>query len=270
MKFLIYFTFMMFTILGGLNASTPLDAQFSFPLKQEYQELVLTRVSKQLPYLVTFPSYTYPNTGFEKVSTRFPNGKVRIFGYGSLMNKLSASRSLKPEALESMCPSVAFGLKRLFNYKAAKTEHWGANQDAKEKAMLNIVQTLNIASIVNGVTVEVDPEDFKQLVKRETGYDLVPILVASWGDIRAENPELRIQVAYTFSASSELRNHIDYTSTKYYPVRGYLHAVQEAASAYGEEFACMWNATTYLADGTTRLNEWDEKTFVGILCTQEP
>lgn len=51
---------------------------------------------------------------------------------------------------------------------------------------------------------------------------------------------------------------------------GYLHAVQETSQAYGPEFAAFWNTTTYLADGTTPIEGWDEVTFMGILCTQKP
>lgn len=237
---------------------------------EDYQKHLLKKVGDKLPELVTHPFYLYPNAGFESIPDLYPNGKVLVFGYGSLMNKQSASRTVKPEALETMHPVIAFGVKRIFNYKATKTDHWGSDQDRKEKAMLNIVQTLNIGSIANGVALEVDLEDFKRLVEREVGYDLVPILVTSWNDAMNNNPHLEIRIAYTFVANHELRNHIDYTSTKYYPVRGYLNAIQDTAKGYGPEFSKMWNLTTYLADGTTCVNEWDKTTFLGILCTFEP
>lgn len=261
---------MSFITCSGLFGASVLDKQFPFPLESDYQKLILRQVAEKLPCLVTFPFYTYPNAGFEVIPNYFQDGKVLVFGYGSLMNKISAGRSVKEEALDSMHPSVAFGVKRIFNYKATVTRHWGNDQHEKEKAMLNLAQTLNIASVANGVTIKVDLEDFVKLVDRETGYDLVPILVTSWDDILTQNPHFNIQVAYTFVASHELRNHIKYTSTGYYPVRGYLHAVQDASLAYGEEFARMWNATTYLADGTTSVDDWDEFTFMGILCTHEP
>lgn len=241
-----------------------------FPCPGAYQKLLLKKVAAEMPKLVSYPFFQYPNTEHLSVIDKFPQGKVLIFSYGSLMNKQSASRSMKPEALETMQPAVAFGVKRIFNYKATKTDHWGADQNKREKAMLNLSQTVNINSVANGVMLEVDAEDLSRLVQRETGYDLVPILVARWDDVLSQNPEIVIQVAYTFSAAGELRNHVDYTSTKYYPVRGYLHAIQEAAHSFGDEFAAMWNSTTYLADGTTSVDEWDEKTFEGILCTIEP
>lgn len=236
----------------------------------DYQKFLLSKVGEKLPELVTLPFHHYPNKGFETIPDLFPNGKVLVFGYGSLMNKQSASHSMKPEAIESMQPAIAFGVKRIFNYKATKTDHWGLDQDHKEKAMLNLVQTLNIASIANGVTLEVDLEDFKRLVEREIGYDLVPILVTSWDDAMNHNPHLEIRIAYTFVANHELRNHIDYTSTKYYPVRGYLNAIQNTTQGYGQDFSKMWDVTTFLADGTTCVKDWDKKTFLGILCTFEP
>ena len=234
-----------------------------------YERVLLQKVGQKLPSIVTFPFFQYPNSGHQEIVDHFPPGKVLLFGYGSLMNKVSAARSMKAEAVDSMEPAIAFGVKRLFNYKVTDPSRWGADQNRKERAMLNIAQTLNISSMANGVVIEVDSEDLSKLVYRETGYDLVPILVASWNDVRNQNPELEIRVAYTFIAVNELRNNTSYTSTEYYPVLGYLHAVQEAALTYGPEFAAFWNKTTYLADGTTPIEGWDEVTFMGILCTQK-
>ncbi len=235
-----------------------------------YERVLLQKVGAKLPELVTFPFYQYPNAEHTAIVDLFPDHKVLIFGYGSLMNKVSAARSMKSEAVESMQPVVAFGVKRLFNYKVTDPSRWGPDQNRKERAMLNLAQTVNIGSMANGVILEVDAQDLSSLVARETGYDLVPILVASWDDVQAQNVDVEIRIAYTFVAVNELRNNIAYTSTEYYPVIGYLHAVQEAAKTYGEEFASFWNATTYLANGTTPIEGWDEVTFQGILCTQKP
>ncbi|MBA3238946.1 MAG: hypothetical protein H0T62_11455 [Parachlamydiaceae bacterium] len=259
--FLVYLAFLSSNVITA-DKSIVVES-----LDSEYQKKLLKKVGEVLPELASYPFYTYPNNGHELVMERFPNEKVLLFGYGSLMNKESASRSMGPDALNSMYPAIAFGVKRMFNYKAKKTEHWGENQDIKEKAMLNVVQTLNMSSIANGVVVEVDLEDFTRLVQRETGYDLVPVLIGAWKNIEEQDPDVEIRVAYTFAAAHELRDHIDYTSTEFYPVRGYLHAVQDATKAYGDVFATMWNATTFLADGTTSINDWDEQTFDGILCT---
>lgn len=237
---------------------------------KDYEKVLLQKVGTKLPELVSFPFFKYPNDGHQEIVNHFPSNKVLLFGYGSLMNKTSAARSMKAEAVESMQSAIAFGVKRLFNYKVTDPSRWGEEQNRKERAMLNIAPTLNIGSMANGVVLEIDAEDLTRLVSRETGYDLVPILVASWDDVMNENPEVEIRIAYTFVAVNELRNNIAYTSTEYYPVLGYLHAVQKASQAHGPKFAKFWNKTTYLANGTTPIEGWDEITFMGILCTQRP
>lgn len=234
-----------------------------------YQKVVIKKIGEKLPELVNYPFLQYPNEKHELILAKFPNGKVPIFGYGSLMNKFSAGRSVKPEAVDSMSPVLAFGVKRVFNYNPTKTDHWGELQP-KEKSMLNLVPSLNLTSMINGIVMEVDEEDFSNLVMREKGYDLIPILVVSWEDTLNQEQNIKVQVAYTFVAANELRGNVVYTSTEYYPLRSYMHAVQQGALEYGEKFYHLWNKTTYLADGTTSVENWDELTFKGILCTQKP
>ncbi len=238
-------------------------------ITQDYQQLLMQKVGEKLPELATYPILQYPNRCAIGIPERFPEEKVLLFGYGSLMNVESASRSVTPEAVASMRPVVAFGVKRVFNYKAGKTDRWGKDQHPLEKAMLNLTPTTSPRNMVNGVLLEVDAENFTRLVERETGYDLVPILVADWDNIKSENPNVTIRVAYTFIASDEIRNGVDYVQTKYYPVRGYLKATREGALAFGQDFLDFWNETTYLANGTTPIKEWDEKTFQGKLCSKE-
>ncbi len=270
----IYYIFSAFICFLALTTSTyasNVAGSASIPCwSHTYERTLLKKVGGELPKLASYPFFQYPNEGHQDILDRFPDGKVLIYGYGSLMNKVSAARSMKPEAVKSMQPAIAFGVKRIFNYKVTDPSRWGIDQHRKERAMLNLATTTNIGSIANGVIMEVDAEDLSRLVSRETGYDLVPTLVATWDDVMAQNPEVKIRVAYTFVALNELRNNTSYTSTEFYPVLGYLHAIQEASQTYGPEFATFWNATTYLANGTTKINDWDEVTFMGILCTQKP
>lgn len=236
----------------------------------DYQQLLMGRVGQMIQTLSTYPSIKYPNTDFAQVLEKYPNGKVLLFGYGSLMNVDSASRTVAPDAVKSMRPVVAFGFKRLFNYKAGNVSRWGKNLPENERAMLNVEPTTTYSSIINGVVMEIEKDDLKKLIQRETGYDLVPMLVADWRDVVKQNPSVKLEVAYTFLVPDEMRQGVDYTHTKFYPVRGYLQAVREGAASYGPEFLDYWNATTYLGDGTTTVNDWNETTFSGILDTREP
>lgn len=255
------------TALMLVCSSALLADDWKTPWSLEYQTLLTEKLSKQVPALAGFPSLQYPNKGLEQLPPLFPDQKVTLFGYGSLMNKQSASRSISSENLATMKPVVAFGLQRVFNYKAKKTDHWGAGQDKLEKAMLNLTPTTSYKDVINGVSIEVNAGDLPELVKREVGYDLVPILIADWSEISKENPSVQIKVAYTFIAAPGLRDHIEYTSTHFYPVRGYMRATQEGALEYGKDFLEFWNHSTFLADGLTEVREWDQRTFTGILCS---
>lgn len=243
---------------------------FSVPWSEDYQNLLMERVGGKIKDLSTYPSLRFPNIEDQKILNKYPDGKVLIFGYGSLMNMQSASRSVSPESLQSMRPVVSFGLKRIFNYKAHDVSRWGKGLPDLEKAMLNVEPMTTYRHIVNGIVMEVSPQDLAKLINREKGYDLVPVLVADWNDVISQNPDVKIEVAYTFYVPDELRNGVNYSQTKYYPVRGYLNAVREGASIFGEQFLNYWNLTTYLGNGTTTVNDWDEETFTGILDTKEP
>lgn len=237
----------------------------------QYQEVLMEKLGGKLGELSTYPSEIYPNCDPKKIINKYPDGKILIFGYGSLMNHQSATRTVSKEALQTMKPVVAFGLKRIFNYKVENVSaRWGTDLPKNEKAMLNVEPTTTYKNVINGVVIEVSPEELIKLIKREEGYDLAPIFVADWNEVTSENLNVKIQIAYTFYAPNEMRKGINYTETKYYPVRGYLNAVREGAIVYGEKFLNYWNSTTYLSDGTTPVSKWDEKTFSGILGPKEP
>lgn len=264
MKRILYlFLFVAFSFTMNING---------VPWSSEYQKSLIEKVGQEVSNLSTYPSHTYHNSDFQQILKKYPDEKVLIFGYGSLINADSAASSVSSKAVLSMQPVVAFGFKRIFNYKAGTdiALKWGQNVPKNERAMLNIDPTTTYNSIINGVVMEVDSQDLAQLIQRETGYDLVPMLVANWNEVISENPTVNIKIAYTFFVSDELREGFDYTQTKYYPVRGYLRAVQEGAAVFGQQFLDYWNATTYLGDGTTLIAQWNEKTFSGILDTKVP
>jgi len=261
MKFFIYFF-----ILFHLSLSSNEDGLWS----KSYQNKLMEKLGKAAAELSTYPSLMYPNQDSEQIIKKYPNGKILLFGYGSLINATSAARSVSPEAIRSMRPVIAFGFKRIFNYKAKNVSRWGDNLSENERAMLNIEPTTTFNHMINGVVMEISPKDLADLIQRETGYDLVPMLVANWKEVTSESPSPTIEIAYTFYVPDELRNGTDYTQTKYYPVRGYLEAVQEGAAVYGPKFLDYFNATTYLGNGTTSVSEWNKKTFSGLLDTKEP
>lgn len=241
----------------------------NLPWSASYQTHLVKEFSKRIPRLSTYPTFLYPNEEYTEIIDKYPEDQILIFGYGSLMNKASAKRSLNQEAIDSMKPVVALGFKRIFNYNVGQTTRWGPIKD-NERAMLNIQATPRYNQITNGVLIKVNAKDLENLVIRETGYDLIPILVADWNDVVNEKADIKFYIAYTFLVPDELRNGIDYTQTSFYPVRGYLRASENGAAAYGQKFLNVWREHTYLSDGTTKISDWDQETFEGILDTSSP
>jgi hypothetical protein len=258
-------------VLFYLALFTNVNASECTPWSIQYQNLLMDKVGNQIKTLSTYPALKYPNAKHHQILHRYPNGKVLLFGYGSLINADSAGWSVSQKAVKSMRPVVAFGFKRIFNYYANNLSlRWGINLPKNERAMLNLEPTTTFNHIINGIVMEISHEDLHKLIQREEGYDLVPMLVADWNDAITQNPNVKIEIAYTFLVPSGLRNGVKYTEVKHYPVRKYLYAVQDGAAVFGSEFLNFWNSTTYLDDGTTLVTQWDEKTFSGILDSREP
>lgn len=231
-----------------------------------YREILDAKLQQKFKELQKCPSFEYvhQNKGYENIFSYFSKSKIEVFGYGSLMNKASLGGTnnaakkptVKSEAVSTMKPVVAYGFKRLFNYKDQKGEI--NTEFPNEKAFLNLAPSKDIHSIINGVTIEVDGEDLKNLVDREVHYDLIPILVTSWDDTISEKPSIEVRIAYTFMATGKSKEGVVYPNNEIYPYRGYSKRVQEAARTYGEPFLKMFQDTTTLADGTTKICDWKE------------
>lgn len=229
------------------------------PWSNDYQKMLIEKAAQEKPNLSKYPSLKYPNLNYSQVLDKYPEGKVLIFGYGSLINSGSESRTISEKAVHSMQPAIAFGLKRLFNYDAQKAKI-KTDLSAKERSFLNTIPTTQLSQMINGVLIKVGKDDLAHLVQREKGYDLVPILVTLWDDVIAENRSAKIEIAYAFMASDELRQGVRYTHSGYDPDERYLRLVEKGAAAYGEKFLNYFNATTFLSDGTTSIEQWNQKT----------
>lgn len=217
-----------------------------------------------VPDIKKYTSFQYPNTGYEDILRHFPDGKIPIFCYGSLMNRDSLGGTqnrlgkapVKEEAIDTLRTVIAYDIKRIFNYDEGNVYH--ATHDPKEKAACNLERSSG--SMVNGIAIDIDIVDLKNLIDRERGYDLVPIVIGSF-----QTPAHPRTIAYTFmSPSDEPRGGTYYTKKGIYPVRGYLQKIEDALKAsqdFDDRFRTMWQETTFLSDGTTLVSQWDRKTF---------
>jgi hypothetical protein len=230
------------------------------PWSDSYQQLLLEKVGEKLPEISDYPVFQYPNKNHDEAKT-LENGKILLFGYGSLMSpEIDANKkSIKPEDLKTLRPAFAFGVKRLFNKRGSVSKKFASSTlELNERCFLNLVPTTNFNDVTNGVTIEIDQGDLIKLIAREVGYDLVPLFVTSWDDAVKESDEINIEIAYTFIASSGLRDHIAYTSNTLYPIRWYASLVDKAAKFHGPVFWKFYQKTTWLADGTTLISDWHD------------
>lgn len=197
-----------------------------------------------------YPSFPYPANA-EQIISASPSGKVFIFAYGSLLNRESALRSLSEKTFDSAQPVIAEKLKRVFDRDVIPGQSYQPLPRKNDRAMLNVYVTDSKYDIVNGVVFEVGLDDLKSLIKREEGYDLIPILVRPWTKDPIQQRHCR--VAYTFAVPREKK----YVNKGINPVPGYYWLSKEGAGRFGAEFQKLWLETTFLADEVTKVTEWE-------------
>ena len=190
--------------------------------------------------------------------------EIRLFTYGSLISYTSANKTLSKKTLETRKPSVAFGIRRVFDRDVPirKNSKWKQTYDERARGMLNVINTHNPFDMVNGVIVDVPIEELNEILVREVGYDLVPVLCIDWDLCHSTFPDSYI--AYTFRAKQKSK----YTSQSIKPRPGYYELVRDAAKEYGPLFYTMWINTTYCPDGETSIRTWEKSWKEGKKFTQ--
>ncbi len=224
----------------------------SLPWTDEHQIIMVQEAKRVLEeQQKNFPNFEYPIACEQCLLDLFPDQKIIIFTYGSLLCKESAARTLSKEALKTFRLAVAFGAIRVFDRDVPLSTRWGPVKK-NETGMLNLWKDPDLNKIVNGAIIKVDKKDLHRLIQREQGYDLVPIPVVLWNEALNSGPEHpRIFMAHTFLASKEHRNNSVYTKSPIQPVKGYANMVKDAAASYGTPYLKLWMATTFLSDGAT-------------------
>lgn len=225
---------------------------FSFQknLSQESPEGKLAHYSELVQKC---PSYSYPYHGLANTLAKEGKSSLPLFSYGSLMDVESASETLSKDALKTRRPALGFGIKRIFDRDVPikPRSHWGTPHDPKARGMLNVHPVSQIESFVNGVLIDIPLKDLEELLDREEGYDLIPIVIADWNSLLKNTPEFSI--AYTLYAPTQS----SYTSHSIYPRPGYYEFTRDAATQFGPLFSLLWQNTTFMADGQTPITVWE-------------
>lgn len=200
--------------------------------------------------LASFSRYSYPYHELPEILAKEGKNSLLLFSYGSLMDENSAAETLSSQALKTRIPALGFGVKRVFNLDVPVTPNskFGKPHDPKARAMLNIEQTGNNDDFINGVLIDIPASDLPSLLEREKGYDLIPIIVTEWSDFEKAKPQYKI--AYALESQN--------INPFLYPRPGYYELSRDAAFQFSPVFGLIWQETTYLADGKTRVAKWEK------------
>ncbi len=193
--------------------------------------------------------YDYPWDGLEADLSELHGGSLKLLGYGSLINRESAARTLTSDVLT---PTVAIGARRIFNYESNRPS-LAPSTDPRARAVLNVVVTRQREDLVNGMLIEVPLEDIKPLRDREIRYDLKPVACVDWN--RRDEPPF---VGYILECSGDGQPHgKQVIRGDIEPNHRYYRLCRDGVTAVDEEFLQLWLDTTYLADGKTPVRDWE-------------
>ena len=202
--------------------------------------------------------YEYPWYDLEEDFQKRNEQKLKLFGYGSLMNKVSANQTISDETSSKFTKALAFGIIRLLDYEmpdeVRKRPLYAGAENSINRALFNARYTGSITDYTNGLIYEVDISEVQSLRDREIGYDLIPIFCISLNS-DPNNPE--IIHAYALGCSDRAWEGRKLTNSKLLPHVNYYKLCREGAEAISDEFLSYFLDTSYLADRKTTAREWE-------------
>lgn len=221
-----------------------------------------TSFNEQLKRLDELPRFKYDwsknlsnSRSIEEEIRKSPDGKLSFVGYGSLLNTGSASRTLSKEIIRSRKPIIVFGAKRVFNYSmGSAVSNYGLPENPKETAALNIHLTGSLHDYFNGILIKLPIDEIAALRKRELDYDLEPVVYTDWEIVKGDKRP--VDVAYALTCHEKLEGSTSRVDRSLYPHRKYFDVCKKGAGEFGSIFLKQWLDTTFLADGTTTVKNW--------------
>lgn len=207
-------------------------------------------------------AFEYPWNGLEEAVAKTPGNGLLLVGYGSLLNRDSAARTIKDTPREGHPPVLALGARRVFNYviPEALLKSYGVKFPPRERAALNVDYTRSPADALNGRLLLIAPADLAALREREFGYDLRPVVCVRWGEWEAAP-----FTAYVLVAAKGTRGGRQVIDNDALPHPLYAGLCRAGAQAVSEAFLQLYLETTFLADRKTNLVAWEKERHVAIL-----
>lgn len=197
-------------------------------------------------------SFPFPWEGAERFLTSHGRNAIRLIGYGSLMNPVSAARSIAETPSNGHPPVVAIGVKRVFNYKMPDSvfTRYGHVAGEWDRAGLNAEPA--IFEVINGRVIEVGVTDLPALRLRERAYDLHPVSCLSW-NAKDDRPF----AAYALCCRHEYFEGVRYLDDRLLPYMPYAKVCRDGAGMVSPQFLEMYLRTAFMADRSTTVEQWE-------------
>lgn len=198
-------------------------------------------------------SYNYPWSNLEGLTESGRINDLHLIGYGSLLNPDSARQTIRDTPANGHLPVIAFGAKRIFNYRMPQKviQRYGINADPLQRAALNAEYTGNHRDLVNGRLLTVDPLDFDGLRERERGYDLSPVAYMPWHDLNSTP-----KIGFVLCANSASQYGAEFVDDSLFPYPPYLNVCREGAKAVSSDFEAMFLNSTLLGNRQSKLIDY--------------
>lgn len=226
--------------------------------KLEFSESRVFTLLDRVQKMLDITGYEYPWYSLEEELKETKKTKILLFGYGSLLNKVSAKKTINEDSVNNYRPVIGFGIRRLLDYNmpdAVKSRSMYKDvPDPNAIGLFNARFTGSITDSANGALIEVKIEDIESLRQREIGYDLRPLICIPWN-----NPNGEIIEAYTLGCSGRMWEGKMLSDSSILPHEGYLNLCRVGAEKIGNEFLDYFLETSFLADGKTKIKDWIKK-----------
>lgn len=161
--------------------------------------------------------------------------KIKIFGYGSLINKASLRKTV-PHA-KNIKPAKLYGFVRVFNFSSSTRF---SEIDGIPCAVLNAEKS-EWNQYINGIIFELNEKFLNELLERENGYEMVQVEV--------EEYEGKKHLAYFFRGLHFEAHPYQENSKKQ---KEYLEICYKGCRDFGEEFLKDFKNTTFIGKRTLK------------------
>jgi len=155
-----------------------------------------------------------------------------VFGYGSLLNRMSAQNALKRVLTqEELLPAELVDFFRV--WRAKEFIYFEAINAKKAGVFLDIKEEKGAR--VNGVLIDVTPQELQQMKLREKNYDCIDVTK----HLRKDGVPDQV---FTFVCKPEC--HVRPEETNIFVPQGYLDLIKEGCDALGPDFYSRYLETT--------------------------